>query len=100
MTQRQAPDAVPGSMPGADEHGRRGSSARLTAANAEARKPMNVSPSWVTARNRPGSSSRRLDAPGAAVALVDELLDPAAPDRDEGDLGGDEERLERGSGRR
>ena len=32
---------------------------RLTAAYAEAKKPRNVSPSWLTARNRPGSSSRR-----------------------------------------
>ena len=34
-------------------------STRLTAANAEARKPMKVMPSWMTARNRPGSPCRR-----------------------------------------
>ena len=34
------------------------------------------------------------DAPGARPALVDELLDAAAPDRDERDLGGDEEPFE------
>ena len=33
---------------------------RLTAAYAEARKPMNVSPIWVTARNRPGWLTRCL----------------------------------------
>ena len=36
------------------------------------------------------------DAARAGAALVDELLDPAAPDRDEGDLGGDEEAFEQG----
>ena len=46
---------------------------------------------------RPGTGrvvEQPADAPGAAVALLDELLDPAAADRDEGDLGGDEEPLE------
>ena len=38
------------------------------------------------------------DPAGAAVALVDELLDPAPADRDERDLGRDEERLPGRSG--
>ena len=37
---------------------------------------------------------RRWTAGGAAVALVDELLDPAAPERDERDLGGREDAVE------
>ena len=34
-------------------------SVRLTAAKADARKPMNVRPTWLTARKRPGSPGRR-----------------------------------------
>ena len=51
-------------------------------------------PIWMTARNRPGLRLQALDADGAAVALVDELLDAAAPDGDEGDLGGREDPVE------
>ena len=55
-------------------------STRLTPANAEARKPMNVMPSWMTARNRPGLALRRWTRPAPRLALVDELLDAAAAD--------------------
>ena len=50
--------AVPRSMP-VPASDSASPSARLTAANADARKPMKVRPSCETARNRPGSSSRR-----------------------------------------
>ena len=69
---------------------------RLTAAKADARKPMKVRPIWVTARNRPGCATEPLDAAGAAVALVDELVDARPADGHERDLGGDEDRLEQG----
>ncbi len=55
---------------------------------------MNVSPSWLTARKRLGSSSSRRTRIGGLVTLVDELVDPAPPDADQGDLCGDEERLQ------
>ena len=61
-------------------------STRLTAANAEARKPRKLMPIWMTARNRPGFALRRWTRTAARVALVDQLLDPAAAERDEGDL--------------
>ena len=57
---------------------------------------MNVSPSWATARNRPGSSRRRRTRRAPRAALLDELVDAAAADRHERDLGGDEERLQDG----
>ena len=41
-----------------------------------------------------GLVEQPLHAPGARAALLDELLDPAAADGDQGDLGGDEEPLE------
>ena len=85
--------AVPRSMP-APASDSASPSARLTAANAEARKPMTVRPSCETARNRPGSSSRRRTRRAPGLALVHQLLDAAAADRHEGDLGGDEEALE------
>ena len=55
---------------------------------------MTVRPSCETARNRPGSSSRRRTRRARRVALLDQLLDAAAADRHERDLGGDEEALE------
>ena len=57
-TTRATKLAVPWSMPPLARVSAR-PSARLTAANAEARKPMTVRPSCDTARNRPGSSSSR-----------------------------------------
>ena len=70
----------------------------LTAAYAEAKKPMTVRPSWLTARKRPGVVEEPPDAPRRAVPLLHELVHPAAPDRHEGDLGRDEEPLEEGQG--
>ena len=52
---RAVPPAAAGSMPSRSSRPWRPST-RLTAANAEAKKPIIVSPIWATARNRPGSS--------------------------------------------
>ena len=73
---------------------------RLTAAKAEARKPMNVSPIWDDRQEAARLVEQALHAARAAVALLDELVDAAAAHRDEGDLGRDEERLEQRSGGR
>ena len=64
----------------------------LAPANAAARKPTNVTPIWIVARKRPGLRHEPLDPAGAAVALVDELLEARAADADERELGGDEQR--------
>ncbi len=47
-----------------------------------------------------GIGLEMLDPDRRAVALVDELLDPAAPERDERDLGRGEDPVEAGRGRR
>ena len=69
-------------------------STRLTAAKAEARKPRKLMPIWMTARKRPGFALRRWTRDARPVALVDELLDPAAAERDERDLGRREDAVE------
>ena len=61
---------------------------------------MNVSPIWVTARNRPGWLTQLLDPARAAVAFVDQLLDARPAHRDERDLGRHEDRPRRRSGGR
>ena len=55
---------------------------------------MNVTPSWMTARNRAGCGVSSLDAAGAGAPLLHELLDPGAADRDERRLSGDEDGVE------
>ena len=61
---------------------------------AEAKNPMKVRPSWDDREEPARVVEQPTDAPGARAALVDELLDAAPADRDEGDLGGDEEAFE------
>ena len=69
-------------------------STRLTAANAEARKPRKLMPIWMTARKRPGCCLSRRTRAAPLVALVDELLEAAAAQRDQRDLGGREDAVE------
>ena len=52
------PSAVPVSSPASVSSSAR-AVARFTAAYADAKNPITVSPSWETARNRPGSACRR-----------------------------------------
>ena len=88
-----APGDRPGAAPNAASQSRMPST-RLTAANADARKPRKLIPIWMTARNRPGFSLRRWTRRAPPVALVDELLEPAPTDRDQGDLGRREDPVE------
>ena len=94
-------------MPAADGAERRDRSSRprsravrLTAAKAEARKPTNGEADLDDRQEAARVVDQAADPAGAAVALLDELLDAAPADRDEGDLGGDEDPLEEGQDRR
>ena len=51
-------------------------------------------PIWMTARNRPGRAFRRRTRLALRIALIDELLEAAAADRDQGDLGRREDAIE------
>ena len=95
MSRRDAVGRARRLMPGAHEQLAK-PSARLTAANAEARKPMNGEAELADGEEAARVVEQAPHAPRAGPALVHELLDAAAPDRHQGDLGGDEERLERG----
>ena len=52
----------------------------LAPAKAAARKPTNVMPIWIVGQEPPGLLDQPVDPLGAAVALVDELLDARPTD--------------------